>query len=385
MANYLTSLNVNVHNPGMAVTDHTSAPDPPAGGGGQGRRVRPVSIRDVAAAAGVSYQTVSRVINDHPSVRVSTRELVRAAIDDLGFRPNRAARVLRGGPGRSVTVLTPNTSLYGYQAALRGIEEAARAAGFAVGVRVVESALRREVADAITRAIEPGGSLIVIAYDKAGTMALEAVPADIPMAAMVETPATDPGPDRPWVWLDDRKAASQATRYLLSLGHRTVHYLSIPSSTHTSQRQAGWREALEEAGAPVPAPLQCGWTPRSGYAAGQVLASDPEATAVLCGNDDLALGVMRAVQEAGRAIPGDVNVLGFDDTPMSEFLMPPLTTVRMDFAELGRACFALLLALMERKDALPRTRWPEPELIIRESTRPLPAPRGSGPTRAAGT
>jgi len=347
--------------------------------------VRPASIRDVAAAAGVSYQTVSRVINEHPSVRVSTRELVQAAIDELGFRPNRAARVLRGGPARSVTVLTTNTSLYGYQAALQGIEEAGRAAGFAVGVRVVESALPREVADAVTRAIEPGGSLIVIAHDKAGTVALEAVPPDIPMAAMVETPAADPGPDRPWVWLDDRKAASQATRYLLSLGHRTVHYVAIPSSTHTSQRQAGWREALEEAGAPVPAPLQCGWTPRSGYAAGQVLACDPEATALLCGNDDLALGVMRALQKAGRAIPGDVSVVGFDDTPMSEFLMPSLTTVRMDFAELGRACFASLLALLERKHALPRTRWPEPELIIRESTGPLPAPRGSGPTRAAGT
>jgi DNA-binding LacI/PurR family transcriptional regulator len=333
--------------------------------------VRPVSIRDVAAAAGVSYQTVSRVINDHPSVRLSTRELVQAVVDELGFRPNRAARVLRGGPGRSVTVVTPNTSLYGYQAALQGIEEAARAAGFAVGVRVVESALRREAADAVTRAIEPGGSLIVIAHDKAGIMTLEAVPPDIPMAAMVENPATVPDPDLPWVWLDDRKAAGKATRHLLSLGHRTVHYVAIPSSTHTSQRQAGWCQALEETGAPVPAPLQCGWTPRSGYSAGQVLAADPEATAVLCGNDDLALGVMRALQKAGRAIPGDVSVVGFDDTPMSEFLMPPLTTVRMDFAELGRACFALLLALTERKDAPPRARWPEPELIIRESTGPV--------------
>lgn len=372
----------------MAATDHTSTPDLPPAGAGSGRSVRPVrpvSIRDVAAAAGVSYQTVSRVINGHPSVRLSTRELVQAVIDELGFRPNRAARVLRGGPGRSVTVLTPNTSLYGYQAALQGIEEAARAVGFAVGVRVLESALPREVADAVTRAIEPGGSLIVIAHDKAGAMALEAVPPDIPVAAMVETPETDPGPDRPWVWLDDRNAASQATRYLLSLGHRTVQYLAIPSSTHASQRQAGWRDALEEAGAPVPAPLQCGWTPRCGYAAGQVLASDPAATAVLCGNDDLALGVMRALQQAGRAIPGDVSVVGFDDTPMSEFLMPPLTTVRLDFAELGRACFSLLLARMEKKHAPSRTLWPEPELIIRESAGPPPAPRGSGPTRAAGT
>jgi DNA-binding LacI/PurR family transcriptional regulator len=385
MSDALTVFVVNVHNPGMAVTGSTSGQPPPPGGGAQGRGLRPASILDVAAAAGVSYQTVSRVINGHPNVKQATRELVLAAIEELGFRPNRAARLLRGGIARSVTVLTPNTSLYGYQAALQGIEEAARNAGFAVGVRVVESSQPVEVADAVTRAIGPGGSLIVIAYDQAGTKTLDAVPPDVPMAALVETPASDPGPERPWVWLDDRKAAVQATRYLLSLGHPTVHYLAIPSSTHTSQRQAGWREALEEAGAPVPAPLQCGWTPRSGYETGQVLASDPGVTAVLCGNDDLALGVMRAMHGAGRAIPGDVSVVGFDDMPVAEFLTPPLTTVRLDFAELGRVCFALLLALTERKETLPHARRPEPELIIRESAGRHQLPRGSGTTRAAGT
>jgi DNA-binding LacI/PurR family transcriptional regulator len=358
----------------MDVTDPTS---------GNGRR--PASILDVAAVAGVSYQTVSRVINDHPSVRPATRELVMAAIEELGFRPNRAARVLRGGRARSVTVLTPNTSLYGYQAALQGIEEAARAAGFSVGVRVVDSDQRAEVAAAVKRAVEPGGALIVIAYDRVGTLALDAVPPEIPVAAMIETPADDPAPDKPWVWLDDRKAAAQATRYLLSLGHRTVHHLAIPSSTHTSQRQAGWRHALEEAGAPVPAPVQCGWTPRSGYQTGQRLAADPEVTAVLCGNDDLALGVMRAMHASGLSIPGDVSVVGFDDTPVAEFLTPPLTTVRLDFAELGRACFAQLRSQMEPAADEPTERRPEPELIIRESAGPPSLPRGSGTTRAAAT
>jgi DNA-binding LacI/PurR family transcriptional regulator len=363
----------------MDVTDPTS---------GNGRR--PASILDVAAAAGVSYQTVSRVINGHPSVRPATRELVMAAIEELGFRPNRAARVLRGANARSVTVLTPNTSLYGYQAALQGIEEAARAAGFSVGVRVVDSEQPTEVAAAVTRAIEPGGALIVIAYDRAGTLALDAVPPEVPMAAMVETPAVVPTPEKPWVWLDDRRAAAEATRYLLSLGHRTVHYLAIPSSTHTSQRQAGWRQALEESGAPVPAPVPCGWTPRSGYQTGQRLAANPEVTAVLCGNDDIALGVMRAVHAAGLSIPGDVSVVGFDDTPVAEFLTPPLTTVRLDFADLGRACFALLRSLLEPTAMSPATgelhaQRPQPELVIRESAGPPTLPRGSGTTRAAAT
>jgi DNA-binding LacI/PurR family transcriptional regulator len=363
----------------------TSGLDRASGRQGKDRPRRPASIVDVAAAAGVSYQTVSRVINGHPSVRSSTRETVLAAIDDLGFRPNRAARVLRGVSGRSVTVLTPNTFLYGYQAGLRGIEEAARAAGFAVGVRVVDSVSPKEVAAAVKRAIEPGGSLIVIAYDRAGTMVLDAVPPEVPMAAMVETPPADPEPERPWLWLDDRKAAVEATRYLLSLGHETVHYLAIPSSTRTSQRQAGWLAALAEAGAPVPDPVQCDWTPRSGYQAGQALAADPGVTAVLCGNDDLALGVIRAAHAAGLSVPGDLSVVGFDDTPAAEFLTPPLTTVRLDFAELGRACFALVAAQTEPGEAPSRVRRPEPELIIRGSAGPPSLPRGSGTTRAAAT
>jgi Bacterial regulatory proteins, lacI family len=111
MPDALTGFVVNVHNPGMAVTGATSGQAPPPGGGAQGHGLRPASILDVAAAAGVSYQTVSRVINDHPNVKPATRELVLAAIEQLGFRPNRAARLLRGGLARSVTVLTPNTSL----------------------------------------------------------------------------------------------------------------------------------------------------------------------------------------------------------------------------------------------------------------------------------
>ena len=373
----------------MVVTGHTSAPAPApvpaqAAAGAPGRGSRSVSIRDVAAAAGVSYQTVSRVINGHPNVSRTTRELVLAAIDDLGFRPNRAARALAGGPVQSVTVLTPNTTLYGYMAALQGIEEAARAPGFAVGVRMVESTAPKEASDAVARAIESGGALIVIAYDEAGTAALAAVPAEAPMVAMVEAPAGDEGDGKPWVWLDDRRAATDATRYLLSLGHRTVHYLAIPSSTHTSQRQAGWRAALEEAAAPVPGSVQCGWTPQSGYQAGQALAADPDVTAVLCGNDDLALGLMRAMQEAGRAIPAEVSVVGFDDTPIARFLTPSLTTVRMDFAELGRASFALLQALLEPETAVPPASWPQPELIIRESAGPPQLPRGSAePARQA--
>jgi DNA-binding LacI/PurR family transcriptional regulator len=344
----------------------------PRPGGGPGGLSRPVSIRDVAAAADVSYQTVSRVINNHPSVRPSTRDRVQAVITDLRFRPNQAARTLAGGPVHAVTALASNTTLYGYAAILRGIEEAARAAGFAVGIRVLESDKPAEIADAVDRATEPGTALIVIAYDRAGTKALAAIPPGIPVAAAVETPLAGEAEAEPWVWVDDREAARAATRYLLGLGHRAVHYVTIPSSTHTSPRLAGWRSALTEAGIPVPELAEGGWGPKAGHRAGAKLAADPDVTAVLCGNDDLAIGVIRAMHEAGRPVPGSVSVVGFDDIPSAAFLAPALTTVRLDFAGLGRACFGLLHSLLEPDAAHPAGPVLEPELIVRESAGPPP-------------
>lgn len=354
----------------MVVTGHTSAatPEDP---GDVSPTARAVSIRDVAAAAGVSYQTVSRVINGHPSVKSSTRELVLVTIEQLGFRPNRAARTLAGGPVQSVTVLTSNTTLYGQRSALQGIEEAARAADFAVGVRVVESEEPAVVRNAVDRALEHGGALIVLAFDRASTRTLAAVPPGVAMVAIVETPVGDEGEGQPWVWINDREAAATAAGYLLGLGHPTVHYVAIPSPTRASQRLNGWRSALEKAGAPVPPPIQAGWQPDSGYAAGQMLARDPAVTAVLCGNDDLALGVIRAMHEAGRRVPDRVSVVGFDDTPQSAFLTPALTTVRLDFAELGRVSFARLRQIIDGGGEV----WPElrPQLIVRESAGPPPA------------
>src|SRR5260370_11077844 len=142
----LTVFHVTGHNPGMNVTGHTT--------GGAGHVSRPVSIRDVAAAAGVSYQTVSRVINRHPSVKQSTRQLVMATIEDLGFRPNRAARALAGGPVESLTVLTSNTQLYGQSAVLPGLGAAARPATLAVGITHTHSHLVNTVADTEARAVE---------------------------------------------------------------------------------------------------------------------------------------------------------------------------------------------------------------------------------------
>ncbi|WP_246002354.1 LacI family DNA-binding transcriptional regulator [Allorhizocola rhizosphaerae] len=325
------------------------------------------SIRDVAAAAGVSYQTVSRVLNDSPKVSPETRRLVLDAIDRLDYRPNRAARALGLGRAHAVTVLTANTMLYGYASTLQGVEEAARLLGLSVGVRVVESDRPVDVRQAVAYVSDPSaGSVVVIAFDSAGAQVFRELPTDVPAVAATEAGGLA-GSDRTMIFLDERQAAADATRHLLSLGHRTVHHVAIPSETGKSARETGWREALDEAGAPVPAVRQAGWDPLSAYRGGQQLARDRAVTAVLCGNDDTALAVRRALYEAGRDVPGDVSLVGFDDVPGAAYWTPALTTVRMDFNALGRACLAAVIG----GTAVPLA---APSLIFRESTAP---PRSS--------
>ncbi|KAK1176857.1 LacI family DNA-binding transcriptional regulator [Streptomyces sp. NBS 14/10] len=335
-----------------------------------------VTIRDVAREAGVSHQTVSRVINGHSAVADATRHRVEAAIDSLGFRPNHAARELAGKAARSLTVLTSDTSLYGAASTLRGIEEAARAASFAVAVSVLDRHAHPDRAELRARLARPGEPVVVIAFDAPGVHALRLLPADTPVVAAVERPSgREPVSARPQAWLDDRLAAAHATRHLLGLGHRTVHYLALPSSTaDVAQRTQGWLDALRAAGAPEPPVLEGGWTPRTGYLAARELVADRSVTAVLCGNDDVAAGVMRAAREAGRHIPDDLSVAGFDDVPVAAFLAPALTTVRLDFEGLGRTCFSLLRRLLDPAAPAPDP-CDEPALIVRESTGPW---RGTG-------
>ncbi|MFH9548530.1 LacI family DNA-binding transcriptional regulator [Streptomyces sp. NPDC017435] len=329
------------------------------------------SIRDVAKAAGVSYQTVSRVINSHPNVREETRERVEAAIQTLGFRRNATAFALASGVTRAVTVLTSNTTLYGYAATLQGLEEAARAAGYALGVKLLTP--EEDLDRTISSAAAEGGGLMVIGFDRLAASALDRIPENVPCAAIVEAPSHGRTPPRPAVWADDREAARAATAYLLGLGHRTVHYVAIPTSVGTGgsegPRAQGWRGALEAAGVTPPEPHGGkGWDARAGYDQGRELADDPSVTAILCGNDDLALGVLRALHHAGRTVPGDVSVIGFDNAPHSAFVTPSLTTVRMDFQGLGRDAFALLRRRLENDHRLPAPTFAGTELIIRESS-----------------
>ncbi|MHB1570407.1 MAG: LacI family DNA-binding transcriptional regulator [Solirubrobacteraceae bacterium] len=337
---------------------------------------RPATIRapvmaDVGRLAGVSHQTVSRVINGSPRVRPETRERVLAAMRELGYRPNPVARALVTGRSRTLGVVSFDTTLYGPASTLFGIERAAHEAGYFIVVASLKGLDRSSVADAVERLRRHGveGVLVIAALQDA-TEALRDAPAGVPLVSVEAGP-----PDAvPVVAVDQRAGAASATRHLLDLGHRTVHHIAGPPAFPEAQhRLEGWRLTLEEAGAPVTPPLAGDWSPQSGYQLGLRLAADPDLSAAFVANDQMALGVLRALHEAGLAVPADVSVVGFDDIPEAQFFNPPLTTIHQDFDELGRRSLRLLLATIERGAPVPAGPLLAPRLIVRASTAAPPA------------
>ena len=271
------------------------------------------SLRSVARLADVSYQTVSRVLNGQGGVHLATRQRVMEAIETLDYRPNRAARELVTGHSQWVSVLTTQTTLYGYSATIEGIEEAARRQGFMVCVTVIETSDPNGIEAALARACEPvPAGLIVITFDVAGAEALRRCPPNV-RGVVVGSPETSMG--HPCAAQDEYAGAFEATKYLLQLGHRTVHHIAIPAPTHPSLRERGWVDALTRHGAPVTRAVRSGWDAAFGYSATEKLLRRTGVTAIFCGNDELALGVISALLSRGISVPDDISVVGFDDIP----------------------------------------------------------------------
>ena len=342
----------------------------------QAAAARPLVMADVAARAGVSHQTVSRVVNGHHSVAPGTRERVERAIAELGYRPNIAARALVTGSTRTIGLVTVNISQYGPAQTMIGLEKAARAAGYALSVTILDEATAGAMREAVDHFVAQSVDAIVAlsTYDDAAE-ALTAIDPPVPLVA-VQVGGVE---DRPAVGVDQETGARLATRHLLDLGHRTVHHVTGPADSQEARaRIEGWRAELRAAGAPVPGLLNGDWTPPSGYAAGKLLAARVRGgdgvTAVFLANDQMALGLLAALHEEGLSVPGDVSVVGFDDLPEAPYFTPPLTTVRQDFAELGRRGVQLVLARLQGGDLHPD---PVPaSLVVRAST---------GPSRAVST
>jgi DNA-binding LacI/PurR family transcriptional regulator len=325
-------------------------------------------MADVARLAGVSHQTVSRVLNSHPSVKPQTRARIETAIAQLGYRRNTAARALVTRSSRTLGVVSVDTSNYGPSSTLFAIEGAARAAGYFVSFVTVRDIDRQHMSEAIDHLMGAGvDGLIAIAPLRSAVEALRGVSTDVPM---VEVEATDLFSDA-GVVVDQRGGGRAATSYLLELGHRTVAHVTGPEGwLEAEARHLGWRSALTDAGREVPAEVRGDWSPRSGYEAGTALAprvKSGEVTAVFVANDQMALGLIRGLHDAGLSVPEDISVVGFDDIPESAYFLPPLTTLRQDFGEVGRRCIATLLQRIsgESLASLPAI---EPELLVRGST-----------------
>lgn len=327
---------------------------------------RPPALQDVAARAGVSAQTVSRVLNDHPHVSTSTRAKVKHAIGELGYRRNMSARVLATGRSNVIGVIAPSSMLYGPSAMVVGLSHAARAVSMSFSVDHLVELDEAAIGDSIDRLLSHGvaGLLAVLPQDSAVATATALLPVGTPLVIVDGQP--DKGAS---VGVDQYSGAVLATEHLLAAGHDTVWHVAGPVDGHDSRgREAGWRDTLLAAGAEVPPISRGDWSPASGYEAGRMLARIPDCDAIFAANDHMALGVARALREQGRSIPEDVRLVGFDDVPESAYYSPPLTTVHQDFAAVGRAGLELLIEQIENPDTDARSVLIPATLVTRTSS-----------------
>ncbi|GIH23469.1 LacI family transcriptional regulator [Acrocarpospora phusangensis] len=328
-------------------------------------------MADVAKLAGVSSQTVSRVSNGHESVIPATRDQVLAAMRQLGYRPNSAARALRYGRFNTIGVILFSLASTGNSRTVEAIATHAAAEGYAITLIPVDVPTQDNVLGAFTRMGELAVDAVIVIME---IHLLDAATVTLPPGVYVVVVDSDAGDRYSVVDTDQADGARQAVHHLLGLGHETVWHVSGPETSFASQRRAqAWRSTLEAAGRPVPEPLTGDWSARSGYAAGLSLADEPGCTAVFVANDQMALGLLRAFHERGRAIPDEVSVVGFDDIPDSAYFPTPLTTVRQDFAEVGRRCVQRVLTqIREGQAAQPGTDLVPTQLLIRDSTATAP-------------
>jgi DNA-binding LacI/PurR family transcriptional regulator len=328
-------------------------------------------MADVAALSGVSVATVSRVVNGSVPVDADKRERVLAAIDTLDYRPSATARALAHGTSTIVGVLAARANGYGYAATIESIHDECRKNGWTVAVGLLDA---ESDAAALERALDPILTqrlvgAIVIGFDP---IAFEAIPILARRHRVVLAAGSLSDSDAvSQVHLDDFAGAYEATSYLLGLGHRTVHHLAVPGAQRDRGRMGGWRQALIDAGAEVPEPWSVSWDSVKARDTGLAVPADGTVTAVLCGNDETAMGLIRGLGERGISVPGDISVVGFDDHPLSELLTPSLSTVRLDFTTLGARAAAALRGT-------PTVTSVAPSLVIRESSA---APRAARPLR----
>ena len=323
------------------------------------------NIRQVATLAGVSHMTVSRVLNDHPSIAPATRERVLDAMRELNYRPNGAARALASRKTNRLGVVVDSVIEFGPGSTLRAIEDAAHDRGYTVSSIALASDRPMTAQDALLNLMGIGiDALCLITPRTSSIDLLREVSSGIPTLVV----KAEPEDDFFTVSVDQKLGAALAAQHLIDLGHREMLHLAGPLDWLDARgREREWREHLERAGL-RPRPAVVGdWTSDSGYEFGMAVA--PDFTAVFAANDQMALGLLHAFHQRGIRVPEDVSVVGFDDVPDARHFLPPLTTVRQDFRALGALSVATLLAELEGDEVQRRTLL-EPEFIVRASTAP---------------
>lgn len=317
---------------------------------------------DVAALAGVSHQTVSRVLNNHPSIREATRAKVMLAIEQINYTPNAIARALATSRSHRFGILIDAPEQYGPNSALHGFEEAARELGYGVDAAMVSESF--DAAAGIEHLLAHGvEGVCVIAPRLSSLASARAAGGDLPIIVV----ASEAEPGRPTVAVDQRAGARLAVEYLVGLGHREILHLAGPLDWLDARaRESEWRAVLAEHGLPVHDPVEGDWTADTGYRYGSESDEVLTATAIFTSNDQIALGLLHGLHDRGLRVPQDISVVGFDDIPEAAHFLPPLTTVRQDFRALGRLSVELLLEGLHGV-AVDRSELIAPELVVRES------------------
>ena len=328
-----------------------------------------MTIRDVANRAGVSHQTVSRVINNSERVNPETRLLVEAAIAELGYQPNAIARFMAQGRTHTLACISPNLTDYTLASLIEGAESEARRQGYFVISASAPDA--NTVAQLVQQLVDSQRTEGLLAINPYIDDRFKVLPPDVP-TMLIGAVARDPKHGS--VALDEELAGRQATEYLLGLGHRRIAHITGPLVEDCSkERLQGHQLALQAAGiSPDPSlVIEGDWSATSGdEAVRKWLEAGTTFTAMFAQNDRMAVGAIRALREAGLRVPGDVSVMGFDDMPLASYFDPALTTVRQDIFNIGREAARHLIWSIENPTQPPHNLRFQAELIIRNSTIP---------------
>jgi len=329
---------------------------------------RAANIFDVARLAGVSHQTVSRVLNGLPNVRPATQERVEKAMAQLRYSPSPAARALVTRRTRTIGLITPAAVDYGPSSIAMHFNLAARAARYSVdtvstvdgdpaAVRASVEALLRQRVDAV----------VIVVTDLAVLELVRGLDLAIPLVAAASSARRGPH----FVSIDQYRGARSAVRHLAELGHtRIIHIAGPAGAADAAERVRGWKDELNQRGLGIAEPQYGDWTAASGYRIGVDLDVQP-GTGIFVGNDQMAIGLLSALRRRGIKVPDDVSIVGFDDIPEAGYLDPPLTTVRQDFEALGKMMMQkILVGLEEADEGTSDTPLPT-ELVERSSTKPI--------------